>query len=328
MSKTGNMDGLPPTGVSTAVTFSVVVPCFNEADGLDAFWARLVKVMDGLGGSWEAVFVNDGSRDDTLARLQALPVTNSAVKIIDFSRNFGKEAAITAGLDHASGQACIVIDADLQHPPETITLMAASWRAGSEVVLGRRKDRATDSRIRTWFSNRFYDMASKIFEVPIPKDVGDFRLMDRKVVAAIGGLRENQRFMKGLFAWVGFKTAMVEFDVGRREHGASSFNLWKLLNFAVDGITSFTTVPLRLWFYIGSAMSALSLIYGAVIAISALLVGNPVAGYPSLAVLIAFIGGVQLIGIGVLGEYIGRIYREVKLRPIYIIRDFIEKPGQ
>ena len=307
------------------VSFSVVVPCFNEAEGIDAFWVRLVEVMAGVGEPWEAVFINDGSQDATLEKLHALPLRNDGIKIIDFSRNFGKEAAITAGLDHVAGRAVVIIDADLQHPPETIPLMVALWRAGSEVVLGKRRDRASDSQVRTWFSNRFYSIASRVFEVPIPKDVGDFRLMDQKVVKAIGGMRENQRFMKGLFAWVGFKTAIVEFDVARREHGTSSFNLWKLLNFAVDGITSFTTVPLRLWFYIGSAISIIALLYGAGIAISAILFGNPVPGYPSLAGLIAFIGGVQLIGIGVLGEYIGRIYREVKLRPIYIVRDFIEK---
>ncbi|WIJ24040.1 glycosyltransferase family 2 protein [Devosia sp. RR2S18] len=314
--------------MTNPVTFSVVVPCYNEADGISAFWDRLVSVMGDLGAPWEAVFVNDGSRDATLDRLLALRSVHQNIKIIDFSRNFGKEAAITAGLDHAVGEACVVIDADLQHPPETIKLMVSLWRSGSEVVLGKRKDRSADSKLRTWFSNRFYSIATRIFEVPIPKDVGDFRLMDRKVVTAVGNMRENQRFMKGLFAWVGFKTVVVEFEVGVREHGTSSFNLWKLLNFAVDGITSFTTVPLRLWFYIGSAISAFSLIYGAAIAISALLFGNAVPGYPSLATLVAFIGGVQLIGIGVLGEYIGRVYREVKMRPIYIVRDCYEKKGQ
>jgi glycosyltransferase involved in cell wall biosynthesis len=327
MSKTGNLDRLPVATVTESITFSLVVPCYNEEAGIGIFWEKLVSVMDGLGENWEAVFVNDGSKDKTLERLAALPVSGQSIRIIDFSRNFGKEAAITAGLDHVGGKACIVIDADLQHPPETIVTMAALWRAGSEVVLGKRKDRNTDSALRTWLSNRFYSLASRIFEVPIPKDVGDFRLMDRKVVEALGRMRENQRFMKGIFAWVGFKTAVVEFDVREREHGTSSFNLWKLLNFAVDGITSFTTVPLRLWFYIGSIISLLSVTYGAVIVVSALIYGNGVPGYPSLAALIAFLGGVQLIGIGVLGEYIGRIYREVKFRPIYIVRDVIEKKG-
>jgi glycosyltransferase involved in cell wall biosynthesis len=312
---------------ATEVTLSVVTPCHNEEAGIEKFWAELVAVMDQVGESWEVVFVNDGSTDDTLKRLTELSVDGHTMRIVDFSRNFGKESAITAGLDVAKGAAVVVIDADLQHPPETIKAMVNLWRSGFEVVLGKRRDRATDSALRTWMSNRFYSLASRIFEVPIPKDVGDFRLMDRKVVLALGGMRENQRFMKGLFAWVGFKTATVEFDVAERQHGSSSFNLWKLLNFAVDGITSFTTVPLRLWFYIGSVISLLSLTYGVWIILSALMFGNTVPGYPSLAVLVAFLGGVQLIGIGVLGEYIGRIYREVKLRPIYIVRDVIEKSG-
>lgn len=314
--------------MSQTLFFSIVVPCFNEEAGIGAFWEKLCTVMDGVGESWEAIFINDGSRDKTLERLLALPAAGRNIRIIDFSRNFGKEAAITAGLDHVAGKACVVIDADLQHPPETIPTMIALWRAGNEVVLGKRKSRDTDGALRTWFSNRFYSLASKVFEVPIPKDVGDFRLMDREVVKALGRLRENQRFMKGIFAWVGFRTAIVEFEVAQREHGISSFNLWRLLNFAVDGITSFTTVPLRLWFYIGSAISVLSLIYGIVIVIEALLYGNEVPGYPSLAALLAFLGGVQLIGIGVLGEYIGRIYREVKFRPIYIVRNIIDRDDQ
>lgn len=309
------------------VTLSVVIPCHNEEAGIGNFWAKLTVVMEQVEQSWEAVFINDGSTDDTLKQLTELSVDGSKMRIIDFSRNFGKEAAITAGLDVARGAAVVVIDADLQHPPETIKAMVNLWRSGFEVVLGKRRDRVTDSALRTWMSNRFYELASRIFEVPIPKDVGDFRLMDRKVVQALGGMRENQRFMKGLFAWVGFKTALVEFDVAERQQGTSSFNFWKLLNFAVDGITSFTTVPLRLWFYVGSVISFLSLAYGVWIILSALMIGNTVPGYPSLAVLVAFLGGVQLIGIGVLGEYIGRIYREVKFRPIYIVRDVIERSG-
>lgn len=309
------------------VTLSVVVPCHNEEAGIGKFWLELATVMEQVGQSWEAVFVNDGSTDETLKRLKDLPVEGRQIRIVDFSRNFGKEAAITAGLDLAKGAAVVVIDADLQHPPETIKAMVNLWLAGFEVVLGKRRDRATDSALRTWLSNRFYNLASRIFEVPIPKDVGDFRLMDRKVVQALGNMKENQRFMKGLFAWVGFRSALVEFDVAERQQGTSSFNIWKLLNFAVDGITSFTTVPLRLWFYIGSVISLLSLGYGVWIIISATMFGNSVPGYPSLAVLVAFLGGVQLIGIGVLGEYIGRIYREVKFRPIYIVRDIIERNG-
>ncbi|SFV26746.1 Glycosyltransferase involved in cell wall bisynthesis [Devosia crocina] len=312
---------MPDTAVTGQPELSVVVPCYNEEAGIAAFWARLCPVMDAIGLTWEVVFVNDGSRDDTVGRISTLTHPGVSKRTIDFSRNFGKEAAITAGLDHARGKASVVIDSDLQHPPETIPLMVTLWQAGAEVVLGKRQSRETDSALRTWFSNRFYSFASKVFEVPIPKDVGDFRLMDHQVVKALGSLRENQRFMKGLFAWVGFRTQIVEFEVAQREHGTSSFNLWRLLNFAVDGITSFTTVPLRLWFYLGSLVSLVSLIYGTIIVVDALLFGSEVPGYPSLAALMCFLGGIQLIGIGVLGEYIGRIYREVKFRPIYIIRE-------
>jgi polyisoprenyl-phosphate glycosyltransferase len=319
------MDDMPSAAMTEQPDLSIVVPCYNEEAGIAAFWVRLRQVMQSIGLGWEIIFINDGSSDNTLASINELSLDGVPRRVIDFSRNFGKEAAITAGLDHARGKASIVIDADLQHPPETIPLMVKLWQAGAEVVLGKRQGRDTDSALRTWFSNRFYGIASKVFEVPIPKDVGDFRLMDGRVVRALSQLRENQRFMKGLFAWVGFRTQIVEFEVAQREHGSSSFNLWKLLNFAVDGITSFTTVPLRLWFYVGSVVSLLSLIYGLFIVIEAILFGNEVPGYPSLAALMSFLGGVQLIGIGVLGEYIGRIYREVKFRPIYIIRDMSDQ---
>ncbi|WP_242225224.1 glycosyltransferase family 2 protein [Shinella zoogloeoides] len=307
--------------MSLSPEISIIVPCYNEAQGLKHFWARLCGVMKSLGSSWEAIFINDGSRDETIDILAGLkPPIGCTVHIIDFSRNFGKEAAVTAGLDNAAGQCAVVIDADLQHPPETIATMVEEWRKGAEVVLCKRSHRKSDPFLRTWFSNRFYKLSSRLFEVKIPQDVGDFRLMDRVVVEALFNLRENQRFMKGIFAWIGFRSVTIEFDVADREHGTSSFNLWKLLNFAVDGITSFTTVPLRLWFYIGFFLSILSLAYGTSIVFNALVFGNPVPGYPSLAAMVAFLGGIQLIGIGVLGEYIGRIFREVKRRPIYVVR--------
>ena len=314
--------------MSNPVEISIVVPCFNEAQSLPLLWQRLSSVMESLSVEWEAVFVNDGSSDDTLAVLQGLAPGAAHIRIVDFSRNFGKEAAITAGLDNAQGAAVIVMDADLQHPPEVILQMVEWWRGGAEVVLCKRHSRDTDSALRTWCSNLFYKMASGLFEVNIPKDVGDFRLMDRVVVDALGRLRENQRFMKGLFAWVGFRTEILDFEVAQREHGTSSFNLWKLLNFAVDGITSFTTVPLRLWFYIGSVLSFLSLIYGFFIVVSAAVFGSSVPGYPSIIALVAFMGGIQLIGIGVLGEYIGRTYREVKFRPIYVVRKITDKSAR
>lgn len=305
----------------SAPEISIVVPCYNEAEGLKHFWSRLCSVMNDISSSWEAVFINDGSKDATLTILTSLkPPPGCVAHVIDFSRNFGKEAAVTAGLDNAAGQCVVVIDADLQHPPETIATMVGEWRRGAEVVLCKRSNRKSDPFLRTWFSNRFYKLSSRLFEVKIPQDVGDFRLMDRVVIDALADLRENQRFMKGIFAWIGFRSVTIEFDVADREHGTSSFNLWKLLNFAVDGITSFTTVPLRLWFYIGSGLSVLAVAYGTSIILNTMIYGNPVAGYPSLVTMIAFLGGIQLIGIGVLGEYIGRIFREVKQRPIYVVR--------
>jgi glycosyltransferase involved in cell wall biosynthesis len=302
------------------VTLSIVVPCYNEAAGIEAFWHRLMKVITALDLTWEAVFINDGSSDATLEAISRLVASTGAVQIIDFSRNFGKEAAITAGLDHARGAAVVVIDADLQHPPEIIPEMVRLWRQGTEVVLCKRESRESDSPLRAFLSGLFYKLSSRLFEVKIPRDVGDFRLLDRVVVDALSHLRENQRFMKGLFAWIGFRTQTIEFKVEQRAHGSSKFHLWKLLNFAVDGITSFTTVPLRLWFYLGMALSVLAIGYGLTIFFDALIFGNPVPGYPSIVALVAFLGGLQLIGIGILGEYVGRTYKEVKFRPLYVVR--------
>lgn len=304
----------------SGVDLSIVVPCYNEAAGLGAFWERLTGAVAPLGLAWEAIFVNDGSSDATLEAIARLPASTGAVQVIDFSRNFGKEAAITAGLDHARGAAVVIIDADLQHPPETIPEMVRLWRQGTEVVLCRRESRDADSPLRAFLSGLFYRLSAHLFEVKIPRDVGDFRLMDRAVVDALSRLRENQRFMKGLFAWIGFRTQTIEFAVEQRTHGRSKFHLWKLLNFAVDGITSFTTVPLRLWFYVGMALSLLAIAYGLTIMLGALLFGNPVPGYPSIVALVTFLGGLQLIGIGILGEYVGRTYKEVKFRPLYVIR--------
>lgn len=299
---------------------SVVVPCYNEAQVIDAFWLRLSSVMKTIVDEWEVIFINDGSRDDTLGKLISICSGSCNARYIDFSRNFGKEAAITAGLDHSLGKAIVVIDADLQHPPEVIAELVSLWRDGAEVVLCRRRTRDTDSQLRRWFSRKFYALSEHLFEVTMPKDVGDFRLMDRAVVDALTQLRESQRFMKGLFAWVGFRQHIIDFDVSDRAAGTSSFNLWKLWNFAWEGVTSFTTVPLRLWLYVGSALAVLSFAYGIFILFTAMMGGSDVPCYPSIMVMVAFIGGIQLIGIGVIGEYLGRTYRETKKRPLYIVR--------
>ena len=241
------------------------------------------------------------------------------IRIINFSRNFGKEAALTAGLDKARGEAAIPIDVDLQDPPELIKELVARWREGYDVVLAKRADRTSDSFAKRVSADLFYKLNGKISNVDIPNNVGDFRLMSKRVVEALNQLPENQRFMKGLFAWVGFKTVVIEYVREKREAGQSSFNGWKLWNFALDGITSFSTLPLRIWLYIGALVSFLSFLYGSFIILKTLIFGVDLPGYASLAVIMLFLGGIQLIGIGILGEYIGRIYSESKRRPSYII---------
>lgn len=305
---------------------SLVVPVYNEALNLPFFLERIHEVFESLNErySLEIICINDGSRDDTLSVLKKQKELYQSLRILDFSRNFGKEAAITAGLDYSSGDIVVPIDADLQHPPELITEMLTLWEAGYEVVLARRVDRDTDRPLQKITAQAFYEVSRYISHIEIPADVGDFRLMDRKVVEAIKSMKENCRFMKGIFAWVGFHTTTVDYKVEPRTKGASSFNTWKLWNFALEGITSFSTVPLRIWTYLGSAVSLLAFLYAVYLIIKTMVFGVETPGYASLMIVILFASGVQLIGIGVLGEYIGRIFTEVKERPSYIIREIIE----
>ena len=275
--------------------------------------------MAQINESYEIVFINDGSKDNTLNVLLNAKQNFKNIRIINFSRNFGKEAALTAGLDKARGEAAIPIDVDLQDPPELIKELVAKWREGYDVVLAKRADRTSDSFAKRVSADLFYKLNGKISNVDIPNNVGDFRLMSKRVVEALKQLPENQRFMKGLFAWVGFKTTVIEYVREKREAGQSSFNGWKLWNFALDGITSFSTLPLRIWLYIGALVSFLSFLYGSFIILKTLIFGVDLPGYASLAVIMLFLGGIQLIGIGILGEYIGRIYSESKRRPSYII---------
>ena len=241
------------------------------------------------------------------------------IKIIELSRNFGKEAALTAGLEHAMGEVVIPIDADLQHPPEIIIEFIKKWEEGFDVVVGKRTVRTGEGVIKKLTAKYFYKFHNQISDVEIPYNVGDFRLMSRKVIEALKKLPENQRFMKGLFAWVGFNTAVVEYEQAPRAAGKTSYNGWKLWDFALDGITSFSTLPLRIWMYIGFLISFLSFLYGSAIVINTLILGVDTPGYASMITVILFLGGIQLIGIGILGEYIGRIYKETKKRPLYII---------
>lgn len=300
---------------------SIVVPCFNEAQGLDAFFDRLELILHQLQPyDHEIICIDDGSSDNTLDVLRRHANRNSRIIVLELSRNFGKEAALTAGIDAASGDAVIPLDADLQHPPELIAAMVEHWENGSDVVLARRQSRTTDHPLQRFITQGFYRLHNTIAECEIPKDVGDFRLMDKRVVDALKQLPERRRFMKGLFAWVGFKHSEVEFTVEPRQSGKSSFNARRLWILALEGITSFSTVPLVVWAYMGFTVATVALFYGCWIIIKTLAFGIDVPGYASLLTAILFLGGIQLLGIGILGEYVGRIYSESKQRPIYIIR--------
>jgi glycosyltransferase involved in cell wall biosynthesis len=305
-----------------APTFSVVIPAFNEEAGLAAFHERLVHVMDRL-GPWEAVYVNDGSTDDSLPVLAALQHADNRVAVLNLSRNFGKEIATTAGLDHAGGQAIIVIDADLQDPPEVIPDLVAAWRRGFDMVYAQRRVRAGETRVKRATAHLFYRMMRYAGRVKLPEDAGDFRLMSRRAADAVRQLREQHRFMKGLFAWVGFPSTAVLYDRQPRHAGSSKWSYWRLWNLALEAVTSFTVMPLKVATYLGLFVAVLSVIYGAQVVIKTLVFGNPVAGYPSLMTVILFLGGVQLVTLGIIGEYLGRVFNESKQRPLYIVERFI-----
>lgn len=299
---------------------SLACPFYNEAPGVDAFMRRVVPVLQGLGVAYEIVCVNDGSTDGTLISLRQHALKHPAVRVIDLSRNFGKEAALSAAIDHSRGDAVIIIDADLQDPPELIPTLLERWHAGNEVVLARRRDRSSDSWLKRSTARAFYRLHNMMADRPIPADVGDFRLLDRKVVRAIQQLPERRRFMKGLLSWVGFKTAIVDYVREPRSAGVTKFSAWSLWNLALEGIASFSTAPLRIWTYIGLGVAFFSFCHGLYIIIRTLFWGTDVPGYPSLITIVLFLGGIQLIGLGVLGEYIGRIHAETMQRPLYIVR--------
>jgi glycosyltransferase involved in cell wall biosynthesis len=306
---------------SSDVCISVLCPFYNEEAVVEQFFARLFPILEGLHRTYEVICVNDGSRDGTLAALLLKAKQYRQVKVIDLSRNFGKEAALSAALDYANGYAIVPIDADLQDPPELIPAMVEKWEAGAEVVLARRSNRNSDSQMKRTTAVWFYLILNRLADIGIPENVGDFRLMDRRVVNAVKTLPESRRFMKGIFAWVGFRTVTLDYIREERVAGTSKFNGWRLWNFALEGITSFSTVPLRAWLYIGLSIALISIIYGLIIITKTVIFGVQQPGYASLMVSVLFLGGIQLIGIGVLGEYIGRVYLESKRRPLYIVRD-------
>lgn len=307
--------------VSESSLLSIIVPVHNEDQVLDVFMEKVSGVMKTVPDvRVEYLFINDGSTDNTLAELLRLKEIHPEIKIIDFSRNFGKEAALTAGLEHAAGDIAVPIDADLQDPPELIPDMIALWRDGFDVVLARRSNRDSDSFLKRLTAKYFYKVNNMISNPPIPDNVGDYRLMSRPVVDALNSLPESKRFMKGLFAWVGFKAAQIDYVRPERAAGESKFNGWKLWNFALEGLTSFGTVPLRIWTYIGAAVAGISFLLTLKILFQVLFLGVDVPGYASLMVTVSFLGGLQLIGIGIIGEYLGRTYMESKHRPVYIVR--------
>lgn len=300
---------------------SIVVPMYNEAENIFAFYEKIVNVLDKLNLPFEIICVNDGSQDNTLELLLSLREKDSRIIIIDLSRNFGKEIALSAGIDFAHGEAIIPIDADLQDPPELIPEMVSKWREGYDVVYATRTQREGETFIKKLTSHVFYRTIRLLTRFDIPKDTGDFRLMDRRVVNSLKKLREQHRFMKGLFSWVGFKQVSVPYQREPRFAGKSKWNYWKLWNFAIEGITSFSYAPLQFATYFGLFVSFFSFIYGTFLLIKTIFYGNPVPGYPSLMVAVLFLGGVQLLTIGMIGEYIGRIYNESKHRPLYIVRE-------
>jgi len=301
------------------VDISLVTPFYNEEESITLFFKEIVPVLTETGKTFEIICVNDGSRDATLEKLLLAKKTIPQIRIINLSRNFGKEAALTAGLDHSTGEVVIPIDADLQDPPELINEFLKKWQEGYDVVVGKRTDRSTDTFLKRFTARIFYKLHNKISDIEMPANVGDCRLMTRKVVESLKELPENQRFMKGIFSWVGFKTATVEYKRKKRIAGKTAFNGWKLWNLGIDGVTGFSTVPLRIWLYIGILISLTSFLYASFIIVRTLILGIDVPGYASLLTFVLFLGGIQLIGIGVIGEYVGRIYMESKRRPPYIV---------
>jgi glycosyltransferase involved in cell wall biosynthesis len=304
------------------ILLSVVVPAFNEEEVLAEFHRRLAAVLGSLPLRAEIVYVNDGSTDSSLAIMRTLREADRRVAIIDLSRNFGKEIALTAGLDHARGDAVVVIDADLQDQPELILTLVKHWQQGAEVVYARRTAREGESSLKKVTAHAFYRFMHHVSHVRIPEDTGDFRLMSRRAVESLRKLREQHRFMKGLFAWIGYSQQAVTYQRDRRYAGKTKWNYWKLWNFAIEGITSFTIAPLKAATYLGLLTAGAAFVYALITIYKTLVWGDPVRGYPSLMVVILFLGSVQLIAIGIIGEYIGRIFDETKRRPLYFINDY------
>jgi glycosyltransferase involved in cell wall biosynthesis len=308
-----------------APLLSVVVPVKNEEESIFPFVERVGAVLDSIAHDkgWEILFVDDGSSDATLAAIVAANQRDARVRALSLSRNFGKEAALSAGIDHARGSAVIPMDVDMQDPPEVLPEMVAKWRDGYEMVFGVRRCRISDGWAKRVTAGLYYRAHNAVSMDKIPENAGDFRLMDKKVVDVIRALPERNRFMKGLFAWAGFRQAAVEYDRAERETGTTKYNYWKLWTLALDGITSASTVPLRIWSYVGAVVAMFAIAFAGWLAVDTMIFGNPVPGYASIMTSVLFLGGIQLISLGVLGEYVGRILTETKQRPLYVVRDTV-----
>lgn len=312
---------LTPRAEKRPALLSVVCPAYNEQESLGDFIVAVERALGNLGQPFEIVLVNDGSVDDTLDVMRALRDAHDRISIVDLSRNFGKEIATTAGLDQARGDAVVVMDADLQDPPDVIGAMIEGWREGYDVVYAKRRERRGDGPIKRFTAALFYKVIHRIGAVDIPENVGDFRLMSRKAVNAVCALRERHRFMKGIFAWVGFPSKAVLYDRAPRHAGETKWNYWRLWNLSIEGITSSTMAPLRISTYFGFATAFFAFLAGAFYLIKALLFGDPAPGFPTLVVIILFLGGIQLMVLGVIGEYLGRVFNETKQRPLYFATD-------
>jgi len=317
-----------PAALADLPTLSVVIPCYNEGENVALLFDRLMPALDRLGVPVEVVCVNDGSTDDTLERLLARQQAEPRLRIVELSRNFGKEKALSAGLAQARGAAVVPMDADLQHPPEAIADLLAKWREGWDVVVARRDARTGQSWRERAFARAFYWVFDNLSEVRLPREVGDFRLMSRAVVDTITAMPERSRFMKGIFAWVGFRQAEIVYHQGERAAGTSKFSPVRLIRFAFDGLTAFSNFPLRVWGVIGAAISSLAFVYIVVRIVRTLVWGVDVPGYESILVSVLFLGGMQLLTLGIIGDYLGRVFDEVKGRPLYIIRKVHEPAGR
>lgn len=307
--------------MNASPTLSIVCPCYNEENVVEIFLQTVVPILEKVTDTYEIIFINDGSTDNTFNVLLEAKQKYLHLRVLNLSRNFGKEAALTAGLENAYGEAIIPIDVDLQDPPELIVSFMEKWREGYDVVLAERADRSSDSLAKKLSAQFFYRIHNKISDIFIPQNVGDYRLMSKRVVNTLKTLPENQRYMKGLFAWAGYKTTKIPYKRHVRAAGETHFSGWKLWNFALDGITGFSTVPLRVWMYLGLLFSSIAFFYGGFIILKTIILGKDLPGYASLLTTVLFLGGIQLMGIGVLGEYIGRIYKEAKRRPTYVVEN-------